>query len=283
MYFLQNPQLTVELLDPMSATDVRLLGTRFAWGGFLWQVRNSNGSPLLAGPQWPAPSPDPYHGQGMPESFALEIDLDHAPSLRGEAPRIIGVGVAEIGADGKAGLAEPCIWSVEANQDSITFHTHQTTEPLSLCLVRSIELRGNTVSSRSRVLNLGSIPFSTIWFAHPNFPLANGCISCLLPTEYRMKENPDFWMNRFGHLALRRPFLLETDNHLEWLSGVPHDRFLAAVDHPTVKRVQIRTDFPPDRLGVWANRHTFSIEPYAIRRVPPRGCAEWSISYTFSS
>ena len=69
MLHLANAELTVDLLDPTDPAEHARQGARYCWGGYIWQVRDARLGPLLAGPQWPAPDPTPYNGQGLPESF----------------------------------------------------------------------------------------------------------------------------------------------------------------------------------------------------------------------
>ena len=67
MLSLANRTLRVELLDP--ADDAARRGPRYCRGGYIWQVHDQQAGPLLTGPEWPHPTPTPFNGQGLPESF----------------------------------------------------------------------------------------------------------------------------------------------------------------------------------------------------------------------
>ena len=67
MLQLSNGELRVDLLDPVA--DAARQGVRYCWGGYIWQVREACGEPLLTGPEWPNATPSAFNGQGLPESF----------------------------------------------------------------------------------------------------------------------------------------------------------------------------------------------------------------------
>ena len=50
MLTLSNADLSVALIDPANPAERDLLGVRFIWGGYIWQVEDSKVGPLLAGP-----------------------------------------------------------------------------------------------------------------------------------------------------------------------------------------------------------------------------------------
>ena len=66
MLQLKNADLSVAILDPANPADQKHLGTRYCWGGYIWQVTDATAGPLLAGAEWPVKNPIPFNGQGLP-------------------------------------------------------------------------------------------------------------------------------------------------------------------------------------------------------------------------
>ncbi|NUM68479.1 hypothetical protein HUU39_24940 [candidate division KSB1 bacterium] len=91
MYVLQNAQLSAHILDPIA--DQARLGPRYCVGGYIYQVRDAAGRPLLSGPEFPAEFPAVINGQGLPEVF--QFTLYHAEQEVEERKLIIGVGLVD--------------------------------------------------------------------------------------------------------------------------------------------------------------------------------------------
>ncbi len=90
MIQLSNRELTLDLLDPDS--DPSRLGTRYCWGGYIWQVHDVRHGPLLTGPEWPEPKPTPFNGQGLPESFRFRTRDERALTWNGREGVHLGGG-----------------------------------------------------------------------------------------------------------------------------------------------------------------------------------------------
>jgi len=60
MLQLKNADLSVAILDPANPADQKHLGTRYCWGGYIWQVTDATAGPLLAGAEWPVKNPIPF-------------------------------------------------------------------------------------------------------------------------------------------------------------------------------------------------------------------------------
>jgi outer membrane immunogenic protein len=97
--------LAVELLNPADTGDRARLGTRYCWGGYIWQVHDQQAGPLLTGPEWPHPTPTPFNGQGLPESFRhTEFGTERPLMLENGRGFILGVGEVAPGDDGKLSM-----------------------------------------------------------------------------------------------------------------------------------------------------------------------------------
>ena len=113
MLSLSLNSLSVDLLNPADARDRGRMGTRYCWGGYIWQVYDQQAGPLLTGPEWPDPSPTPFNGQGLPESFRhTELGTDRALMLEDGRGFIIGIGEVAPNDAGESAVTKPCQWSV---------------------------------------------------------------------------------------------------------------------------------------------------------------------------
>jgi hypothetical protein len=279
MISIASGQLRVDLLDPADPADRLRQGTRFCWGGYIWQVHAAQAGSLLAGPEWPSSTPSAYNGQGMPEVFKPE-SLRHDRAV-GETDLIIGVGEVRRVPGSPPQLLRPCEWTVRATNDAAEFTTRQTLGAVDLLLVRRIALEGRSLTSSTSLSNRGAIAVRVVAFAHPFFPLLDGRLSCRLSPGYTIGSNPGFTLNERGLLIFTRPFLLASDNEYHPLTYPHGSAFEAVISHPAVGSVRMSADMTPDRCFVWGNRHTWSIEPYFEPEVPPRLTATWSVAYEF--
>ena len=296
MLTLSNDHLHVSLLDPASPTDRAHLGTRYCWGGYIWQVEDTMVGPLLSGPEWPEPAPDPYNGQGLPESFRSHaFGTDRPLHLEKGTGFILGGGdVIEARTEGRrqpAGdpgsgpgqvleVTAPCDWTVTSKKNELVFTTEQSGNGYACCLTRRIVLDGRQLVSSSRVENLGKRTLPLHWFAHPFFALTDGQITCALPSSWSMDANEGFALDDAHRLSLKRRFRDTKDGHFELLC-VGSTPLAASLSHPTLDRVSFTTSFVPDVCPVWGNSATWSIEPYLVTELAPGAERAWSLIYTF--
>jgi len=176
MLHLANTELTVDLLDPHAPAERERQGTRYCWGGYIWQVHDRAAGPLLAGCEWPNPTPSAFNGQGLPESFRhAELGTGRPLLLTENRGFIIGVGDV---APGPAGLAimAPCRWTVTTSDHALEFSTVQQNADYACRLMRRIELSGRELISTTRLTNTGarSMPLATTISPAPTGPVSPG-------------------------------------------------------------------------------------------------------------
>ena len=133
MLHLANAHLRLDVLDPADATDAARLGPRFCAGGFIWQIHDLTAAPapvpLLAGPEYPSPTPTPFNAQGLPESFRHRT-RDGAPlTWNGQRGVALGAGALTADASGQVTLTEPCKWTLTPSTDHLIFQTRQAAGP----------------------------------------------------------------------------------------------------------------------------------------------------------
>lgn len=279
MLVLVNTDLRIDLIDP--AAEQAKLGPRFCWGGYIWQVHDLRAGPLLTGPEWPAPDPDPHNGQGLPESFRHSTTTGAPLLWEGEVGLAPGAGTLGRDATGKVVVTEPCKWDVDAAPDRVVFHTEQTVGRWSYEIERTIELRGRTVFSKSRLINRGSTALKLEWFAHPYFALQDdGFLRVTLPGGTSLPENPGFVLEG-RQITLRRAFVGMDDGDLELLALPAGAPLVAELSHSRITGVRFATDFAPFKCVLWANGNTLSIEPFLALDLAPGESREWTLTYEF--
>lgn len=280
MLRLANRELALDLLDPTDAADAARQGTRFCWGGYIWQVRDATGQPLLAGPEWPQPNPDPFNGQGLPESFRHRTRAGQPLTWQGNRGIALGIGALAADASGAVALTEPCPWTVTRSADHVVFQTRHAAAGFSYELTRTIELRDRTITSSTQLTNTADTPLALEWFAHPFWPLTDHRAQIELPAGTALPDNPGFALG--GHrLTFKRAFTAESDSQFALLSLPPGRELTVAVDHPTLARVTFASSFVPDECPVWANAHTLSVEPYLTLRLAPGEARRWQLRHEF--
>ena len=282
MLTLANRDLRVDLLDPADPADRARQGTRYCWGGYVWQVSEPGGTPLLAGPEWPEPRPTPFNGQGLPESFRhAEFGTGRPLILEDGRGFIIGAGTVAPGDDGELAVVQPCAWTVTRSPDALEFCTSQSGGGYACQLTRRIALAGRTLTSATALANTGHRPLPLHWFAHPFFALTDRLITCTLPASWNMAENPGFALDAGHRLTLRRRFTDMYDGHFEQLRVGAATPLHAVLSHPTLAQLTFRTDFTPDSCPVWGNSNTWSIEPYLATELAPGTRRAWTLQYEF--
>jgi len=282
MLALANGVLRVELLDPADPRDRAHLGLRYCWGGYIWQVNDVAAGPLVAGPEWPEKNPSPFNGQGLPESFRhAEFGTGRPLIIENAQGFIIGIGDVARNMAGALDITTPCPWSVTASQNSIEFCTEQAGHDFACQLTRRIALTGRTLTSSTRLANLGDRPLPLHWFAHPFFTLHDRLITCGLPATWDMAANPGYEFDDQHRLSFKRRFRDRDDGHFEQLIVGRDTPLRAELSHPHLTGLVFSTDFTPDSCPVWANSNTWSIEPYLATDLAPGTDRAWSLTYEF--
>jgi hypothetical protein len=277
---LANDSLRLEIIDP--ATDTPLLGSRYCHGGYIWQAYDQVAGSLFTGPQWPKPAPQPFNGQGVPESFRHRTRGGAPLTWRGD--RGVGIGIGELAASssGEVTIVDPCRWEITSSNHALKFTTAQRTDPFHYELQRSVQLDGRTLLSSSELTNHGQEPLVLEWFPHPFFALSDGCIQMETPAGTRMKENPGFVLLDRS-FSQRRKFLHEMDGHLDFLELPPAAAYRFRVNHPKLTHVDFTFDFAPSECLVWGNDATFSVEPYLALALAPGETRRWNLRYDFGA
>jgi len=275
---LANDQLRIECLDPK--TDAHLLGPRFCWGGFIWQVQDASVGPLLAGPEWPKSDPRSVNGQGLPESFRHRTRSGEPHTWSGSRGVALGVGELALGTAGEVKIVQPCEWTITQSAAQISFHTRQEVAEFHYELVRTVELTGRSLRSRSHLINHATEPLKLEWFAHPFFALSDGLIKAELPEGTILPENPGFVVDG-RQFSQKRPFKDQFDGHLDFLQLPPATPLAVRLSHPRLTHVDFATSFVPSECIVWGNSNTFSVEPYRTLALEPGAAQEWDLRYDF--
>ena len=279
MLHLANAELTVDLLDP--AAEHARLGPRFGWGGFIWQVHDKDVGTLLTGPEWPSAMPLVHNGQGLPESFRHSTTTGEPLLWRDGHGLAPGAGALTRDAAGKVIVSEPSPWQIDAQPDRVIFRTRQEVAGWSYELERTIELRGRTLFSRSKLTNRGTGPMQLEWFAHPFFALqTDGKLHATLPVGTTLPANEGYDLAG-TELTMRRAFASLTDGVLVHL-GLPANQPLAVtLSHPRLAWIKFSTDFAPFKTVLWANSVTLSFEPFLKLDLAPGASREFTLTYEF--
>ncbi|MBL9208664.1 MAG: hypothetical protein JNN01_26510 [Opitutaceae bacterium] len=278
MIHLTHGDLTLDLLDP--ASDQVLQGTRYCWGGYIWQVNDARCGPLLRGPQWPNPAPDPFNGQGLPESFRVRTLEGRPLTWNGSEGVMIGGGTVRANAYGKIEMVEPCRWEITRQANRLTFRTGQQAFGYAYELVRKIELEGRTLTSSTLLTNHATTPLQLEWFPHPFYALSDRLIRVDLPPGCTMGENPGFSLEGTT-LRLKQAFHGELDGHMDHLRTPATGGIKVRLSHPQLEAMEFETSYIPSECPIWANGLTFSIEPYLASALPPGQSLRWSLRHGF--
>ena len=285
MYLLENNELSVSILDPKD--DLDRCGSRYCVGGYIYQVTDRAHGPLLAGPQYPNPRPDVFHGQGAPDMFVTPLGADAAP-VGGE------VGIIGVGRVRRTSPVEPfqvrhnpeviafLPWTVEQTSTNITTQTEQTFQNWTYRLARRVSLDGRTIDSHTSIRSLGEAPLPVRWFPHPFFPLTGDGVLCRFSIPIEMAENPGFYVNEDGFVCRKQTFDWNHNGHFQALSYTANQDPLTIVQrHPLVGKVTTVADYALAFLPIWGNDCTFSFEPYLAMQLAQGQEAAWNIQYQF--
>jgi len=282
MLTLSNDALSVALIDPAKLAEQQHLGTRFCWGGYIWQVEDSAAGPLLAGPEWPKPDPLPFNGQGLPESFrSHEFGTGRPLLLEDNRGFIIGIGEVARDREGELVVTVPCPWSITTSHGAIEFCTEQVGNGYACQLTRRVALANRKLISSTRIANLGERPLPLHWFAHPFFALDDRLLTCQIPAAWNMADNVGFEFDEAHRITFKRRFRDEFDGHFEQLIVDPQTPLRAVLSHPKLTEIVFSTNFAPDTCPIWGNSNTWSIEPYIATELAPGADRSWNLTYEF--
>jgi hypothetical protein len=284
MFTLSNTLLTISILDP-AAADASRLGSRYCTGGYIWQIEHRTAGPLLTGPQFPSPTPLPFHGQGAPEAFVTPLGRDDAEV--GETVTVIGVGevlrtscVSPFHVRDNPTVRTFCVWSVATGAGYICMSTEQQSGSYAVTLVRTVTLRENIVTSATEITNRSAVDLPVRWFPHPFFPPCPDGRCCSIDFLWDLPENPGYLKNDHGLLVRKMEYPREKG--LFQKLEIPQDTILRAeVCHPVLHDISVITDYRLESLPVWGNDRTFSLEPYLSKTVAPGERLGWRIAYRF--
>ena len=280
MLQLSNSELSVALLDPTNGVDRQRQGTRYCWGGYIWQVTDPKAGPIFAGPQWPEPEPTAFNGQGLPESFRhAEFGSGDAVILEKGRGFIIGVGDAAPDTRGELAVTHPCEWAITRSPGSLEFCTSQTGNGYACQLTRRVSLAHRTLTSATSLTNTGTRELPLHWFAHPFFALNDRVLTCGLPPSWSMDENVGYAFDAAHRLTFKRRFKDIFDGHFQPLGIGKGTPLRAVLSHPKLREIVFTTDFVPDSCPVWGNSSTWSIEPYIETTLAPGANRTWSLGY----
>lgn len=265
--------------------DRPLLGPRFCAGGYVWQVATAEGTPLLSGPEGPAPSPDPFNGHGLPESFRDRARDGRPLTWHGDRGLAPGAGILSRDTTGAIVIAEPCAWTITGDHAHRRFTTAHALGEQAYALTQLIAVDERRLTSTTEFTNTGPAPLQLQWFAHPFFPLGpDGTLTATLPAGTRLPTNPGFTLDSAESATLRfqRRFVGVDDGQFELLTLPPEHILECTLTHPALPGgVRFATSFVPSECPVWANGYTFSIEPYQVLDLAPGETRRWTLTYDF--
>jgi hypothetical protein len=283
MLYLSNNLLKISILHPEN--DIHYLGSRYCRGGYIWQVDSMAHGPLFSGPSFPDSHPPVFDGQGIPDVF--ETAIGSAVSKVGEYVHVIGVGdvlrssnIIPFHVRWNPTVIAPCQWGIVQTSDVVEMSTAGVFKGYKYYLTKRVELDGSGWIVNINMHNVGTIPIPVRWFVHPFFPLNNDNISCTLSLPLTIPDNPGFESTN-NHITMVQTF--------DWKNGcyrtisVPWDKPVSvSINYPAVKNIAMKTSYGLSWLPVWANKNTFSIEPFFSRFLVPGESAEWNTMFTLS-
>jgi hypothetical protein len=281
MLYLHNHDLTVAVLDPVADRD--RLGPRYCTGGYIYQVEDATHGALFSGPEFPAEWPLPANGQGLPEVFQFTL-YDDEREIE-EEKLIIGVGIVD-----KRDPAQPynlftnahtkefCAWRIDQSEKFIRMETAQTYKKWSLQLIKEIRLVNRTITSYTRLRNIGAAPLPFRWFAHPFFPLNSNWECCQFLMPAKLPDNRAYFVNPSGLLEMNRNYNWR-EGYFQLLENCQGKELMAIQIHPQLEQIHVIGDFPLSKVAIWANDRTFSFEPFYEDIVPVDHEKVWALSY----
>lgn len=272
MFTLKNDTLAVSILDPIA--DQARFGTRYATGGYIFQVDDAKVGPVTTGPTWPDTF-NWFDGQGLPDAF-------HNRPLRSGDPAnpigvIIGIGLCDLVANK---VVEFCKWDIERSANTMVFRTTHVLNDIEVQLERTIALRGRTIRSANYLRNTGKQHIELKWYPHPFLPhptQTDELIRLNVPVSF--PENDGYLLKDNGYIARKTsPW---TEGHYQVLAHDAHTNLVVLQKHPTLGLVGATCSFIPSFFPIWGNQRTFSWEPFVERTVAAGFDHAWWIDYEF--
>ncbi len=283
MLNIKNNHLSVSLLDPV--LDKALLGSRYCVGGYIYQVKDVIKGDLLSGPSFLSGTYNSFDGQGAPEVFVATINGDFAKV--GDNVLVFGVGNVKKSSSkipfhsrDNPFVTEFAAWDIQATADALVARTRQESDQCDISITRRVALRGRTVSSDTSFANNGEQSILLRWFPHPFFPIPPTPKACCFDFPVLVPDNPGYSSTENGTIEVKPDF--------DWNKGLYQPLtlpgaalFSARVKHPLVNDVAVSCNYAPSFLPLWANRETFSFEPYFEKIVGKGEIVSWKIEYDF--
>jgi hypothetical protein len=270
MYSLANETLAVAVLDPVADQD--RFGTRYCTGGYIFQVTDARLGDLLCGPTFPE-SYNRFDGQGLPEAFSHN-PLHEAREAQG---MIIGVGRCDLA---RNEVEEFCQWEVVQQPDALLLRTEHGYQGYAVELERTVQLRGRTVRSATRLQNTGKRLIPVRWYPHPFYPQPEGAELCRFNLPVRFPDNPGYEVGGSGWIR-RRNWPWDQRGHFQPLEHEAGTGLIVYQRHPKLGLVAATCSYVPAFFPIWGNGRTFSWEPYLERSLTPGQEASWWIDYEF--
>jgi len=282
----QSAPLSLDLIDPNDAGDQSLLGSRYCAGGYVWQVYDGGGNPLLSGPHYPNPKPPVFDGQGIPDMF--ETPLGGEDGAVGDQVCVIGVGLVEKSSGivpfhprNNPHVTQFCKWHVDKGRDWAIMNTAQSFGDRSITLRKEVRLDGNRVAFVNTVSNVGKEAVNLRWFAHPFFPIDDDFVCGKISPMASMPDNAGYEANGDGEIRMKPGYLWERG--LFQVLYVPLTKLRFNVPHYLVGSIVLETDYDVVRCAIWGNSRTFSFEPFTQRAVGVGEEASWGIGVEFGA
>jgi hypothetical protein len=283
MFEIKNNELSVQVIDPIE--DKNLLGPRYCTGGYIFQVQNNTLGNLLSGPQFDLGNFNVFDGQGAPEVFETALNQDGVNI--NEDVLVIGVGLVSRTSSNSPfhvrdnpNVKEFTLWQIEHSPASISMRTEQSFMGWALELTRTLSIRKKILKSQTKIRNTGTRVLPIRWFAHPFFPFPQDLRACKFSVPVTLEPNLGYSLNEKGYIELKQQY--------DWKKGLYQKiaykqtgKLKVEQTHPVLGKMQIKCDFMPDSLAIWANNNTFSFEPFKIASVQQGQELSWSISYSF--
>lgn len=207
------------------------------------------------------------------------------------------------------GVLEYCQWQVsQPDATTLVFEAIQSIGAFKLQLVRSISLTGRTVTSHTKLTNLGDSILPVSWFPHPFFPYPAGRQLFKMSTDCRLVEpHSVLTQDQAGFVSWQTDSLASgtgssrKDKSPNEYSDQIAMAYMETVDpaplavmqmHPKVGMVSAVCSFAPsptvvggetygEAIPLWGNQWAVSWEPFLNFELEQSASKEWSISYSF--
>ena len=174
-------------------------------------------------------------------------------------------------------LVQPCRWEIECGDDWVVMSTRQE----SIKLRREVRVVDKRVESITTVDNITDVDITISWFSHPFF-LLNDNLTCgkIIPPIINLPDNAGYYVDDDGMICMKPEY--------PWPKGlfqpidVPAKKLTFTIPHPVVGSVILSTDYSVAKCPIWANKNTFSFEPFIERTVKSGEKTSWMVSLVVS-